>query len=84
MVEPDFRGIAFHDTPLKGGYIVDILIRSTLFQSRRFLHVEKGSLQAYPLKAAVIQRLVRLEESRSLLVTLIVNLVNLKGRNLLP
>lgn len=46
--------------------------------------MEKGSLQAYPLKAAVIQRLVRLEESRSLLVTLIVNLVNLKGRNLLP
>ena len=62
MTNDYIRAIAFHDTPLKGGYIVGILIRSTLFQSRRFLHLEKGSLQAYPLKITIIQRLVQVGE----------------------
>ena len=40
--------------------IVDILVGSTLFQGRGFLHLKKGSIYAYPLKATVIQWLVRL------------------------
>lgn len=46
----------------KGGYIVGILrLLDTPFQSRGFLHLEKGSLKVYPLAYIVICRLARLE-----------------------
>lgn len=36
----------------------------TLKRGRGFLHLEKGSLKAYPLKYMVIRRLVRLNVQR--------------------
>lgn len=46
----------------KGGYIVGILrLLDTPFQSRGFLHLEKGSLKVYPLAYMAICRLARLE-----------------------
>lgn len=41
-----YRAIAFHDIPLKGGYIVGILIGDTLFQGR-------NAILAYQLKRII-------------------------------
>lgn len=70
--------IANHDISLKSGYIEGILIETTLFCGISISHLEGTHYERIRVKDTVIQRLVRLEESRSLLVTLIVNLVNSK------